>query len=161
VALQQLRLGEEGRRDGEALLVEAGRAAGDLGEVLLDAAGGCRVIGGAGALAAGALASAGAGTRVELVEERTERREPLLQHVDEDLLLAREVLVQRGLRAAGGAGDLLGGGTGEADGAHPFLGGVEDAFPGGAGGARRASGHSLTLAGESVAELVSEHLPTS
>jgi hypothetical protein len=97
--------------DREALLVEEGGLAGDLGEVLLQ-----RVPARFGGEAGQQGAQAG---------------QALGEDADEQVLLAREVLVERGFRAAGRLGDLLGGGAGQADGEHQLVGGVEDADAGG------------------------------
>jgi hypothetical protein len=106
----ELDLGVERGGDREALLVEEGRLAGDLGEVFLDAPAG--------------------GIVGQRAQQRVEAGQPLHQHPYEQLVLAPEVLVEGGLGAAGGPGDLLGGGPGETEGEHQLVGRVEYAFPG-------------------------------
>ena len=69
----------------------------------------------------------------EAAEQRGQLGQTFREDPDEQLFLAREVLVQRRLGAAGRLGDLLGGGAGQPDGEHQLVRGVEDADAGGFG----------------------------
>lgn len=83
----------------------------------------------------------------EFLDGRDEVWQPGVEHLADQLVLVGELLVQGALGDARGAGDLLGGGTGQPAGADQFGGGVQDPVA--------AAGHSLLLDSR-----VSAHPPT-